>query len=88
MLHRTVTVGSASGLHARPASVFTKAATQSGLRVLIGRPGAEQVDATSILSVMGLGVNQGDEVVLSSPDESAGDSLDELAVLLATNLDA
>jgi hypothetical protein len=35
-----------------------------------------------------LGVSRGDEVILASPDESAGEALDELAELLRTDLDA
>lgn len=88
MLHRTVTVGSASGLHARPAAMFTKAATDAGIEILISTPGGEPVDARSILSVMALGVCQGDQVILESPDESSGIVLDELAELLRTDLDA
>lgn len=87
MLQRTVTVQSTSGLHARPASVFTKAAAQAGVPVLISKDGASPVDAASILSVMGLGVNHGDQVVLSSPDDLAGEALDELADLLSVDLD-
>lgn len=88
MLHRTVTVGSASGLHARPAALFSKAAAEAGVPVLIGKPGGDPVDAASLLSVMALGAGHGDEVVLASPDEAAGDVLDRLAELLVTDLDA
>lgn len=88
MLRRTVTIGSASGLHARPAAVFTKAASDAGIEVLIGTPGGDPVDARSMLSVMTLGVGRGDEVILTSPDDSAGEALDELVELLRTDLDA
>lgn len=88
MLHRTVTVGSASGLHARPAAIFSKAASAAGVPLVIGKPGSDPVDATSLLSVMTLGVGRGDQVVLASPDEAAGEVLDRLADLLATDLDA
>ena len=88
MLRRTVTIGSASGLHARPAAVLTKAVSDAGIEVLIGTPGGDPVDARSMLSVMTLGVSRGDEVILSSPDESTGEALDELVELLRTDLDA
>lgn len=88
MPHRTVTVGSASGLHARPAALFSKAAAEAGVPVVIGKPGGDPVDAASLLSVMALGVGHGDQVVLASPDEAAGDVLDKLAELLKTDLDA
>jgi len=82
---RTVAVASTVGLHARPAMVFTQAVTATGAAVTIGKPGAAAVDAASILYVMGLGVEHGDEVVLTSDDEAA---LDELVALLSTDLDA
>lgn len=88
MLHRTITVGSASGLHARPAAVFTRAAAATGIEVLIGTPGNDPVDARSMLSVMTLGVGHGDTVVLTTPDESAGEILDRLGELLETDQDA
>ena len=54
MASRTVTIASAVGLHARPASLFVQAANATGLDVEIGRPGEDFVDATSILGVMAL----------------------------------
>lgn len=88
MLHRTITVGSVSGLHARPAAVFTSAAADAGIEVLIGTPGSDPVDARSMLSVMTLGVRHGDTVILTTPDESAGEILDRLVELLETDHDA
>ena len=67
MAQRTVTIGSAVGLHARPASLFVRAATATGLHVTIARDGADAadpVDADSILAVMGLGARHGERVVL------------------------
>lgn len=46
MHRRTVTVGSRSGLHARPASLFVRAATrQPVVKVTIARDGRDPVDA-------------------------------------------
>ncbi|MBD9698685.1 HPr family phosphocarrier protein [Flavimobilis sp. GY10621] len=86
MHQRTVTVGSASGLHARPAALLAAAA--AGLApatVLIARPGSEGVDASSVLMLMTLGVGHGETVELSSDDEGA---LDTVAELVAADLDA
>ena len=46
---RAVTVGSTSGLHARPAALFVEAASETGLDVEIGRPGEDAVDATRVV---------------------------------------
>lgn len=85
MAERTVTVASKVGLHARPAMLFTQAVAASGAAVTIGRPGAPAFDAASILFVMGLGVRNGEDVVLVSDDEAV---LDDLAAMLARDLDA
>lgn len=47
------------------------------------------VDAASILSVMGLGVQSGEEVVLTSSDDEQGEAaVAALAELLEQDLDA
>ncbi|MCE3552641.1 HPr family phosphocarrier protein [Pseudonocardia sp. RS11V-5] len=89
MAERRVTVGSSVGLHARPANLFCKAAGQQPAKVTIAAGDRGPVDARSILSVLGLGVASGEEVVLTSSDDAQGEtSLDALADLLATDLDA
>lgn len=88
MAQRTVTVASASGLHARPAMLFTQAAAAAGVPVRIAKAGGEPVDAASILGVMSLGVSHGEEVVLTSEADGADAALDKLVEMLATDLDA
>ncbi|WP_296137244.1 HPr family phosphocarrier protein [uncultured Tessaracoccus sp.] len=80
MIERTATVAATSGLHARPAAVFVDAVEQSGLDVTITFDG-EEADAGSLLDVITLGVELGDEVTLAteSDDEAA---LDQLVALL------
>lgn len=73
-----VKIASPVGLHARPASLFVKAAAKHQ-GVSIGRPGAEPVDARSMLSVLSLAIGHGEEVVLNGPQEA----LDELSTLLS-----
>ena len=91
MAQRTVTIASAVGLHARPASLFVRAATATGLHVTIGRVGADTsdaVDAASILEVMGLGARHGERLVLRAEGDGAEDVLDQLAGLLSRDLDS
>ncbi|MFC7406515.1 HPr family phosphocarrier protein [Georgenia alba] len=88
MAQRSAVVASKVGLHARPAAVFSKAAAESGIPVTITKDGADPVDAGSVLAVMTLGANQGDEVTLSADGERAEEILEELAALIATDLDA
>lgn len=89
MPQRRARVATATGLHARPASILTQVAEASGHQVSIGRgDGGPPVDAGSILSVLGLQLKRGDEVVVSAESDAATALLDELAELLATDLDA
>jgi len=89
MPERTAIVGSSVGLHARPAAVFVQAAAAQALPLIgIAKPGGEPVDARSILSVLSLEVHGGDTVVLTAEGEGADAALDELAALLAADLDA
>jgi len=84
---RTVVVGSKSGLHARPAAIFVKVAAEQPTRVQIRKDDGEPVDATSILSIMTLGVEQGDTVTLSADGGGADTALSTMAALLERNLD-
>jgi phosphocarrier protein HPr len=88
MTERRVVVGSRVGLHARPAALFVQTAGRVGVRVTIAKPGGEPVDARSILSVLALDARAGDEVVLTAEGEGAEAALDELAALVARDLDS
>lgn len=82
---KSVTVGSAVGLHARPAAVISEAAGELDSEVTLAVPGGEPVDAASSLLIMTLGAGPGDTVEVSSEDQSA---LDKIAALVEQDLDA
>lgn len=90
MSERRVTVASKVGLHARPAAIFVKAAAEQSAAVTVQKAGSDAapVQASSILGVMTLGAEFGDEVILVSEGDGAEEALDALAALLATDLDA
>jgi len=83
----TVTVGSASGLHARPASLFSQAALASGASVTIAKADGKPVNAASILGLLTLGVGHGEEVTLTTEGDNADEALASLTALLESNLD-
>jgi phosphocarrier protein HPr len=87
MPERRVVVGSKVGLHARPAAMFVQAAKQP-VKVTIAKAGGDPVDARSILSVLALDARGGDEVVLAADGDGADQALDELAALVARDLDS
>ncbi|WP_292832468.1 HPr family phosphocarrier protein [Microbacterium sp.] len=88
MAERQATVASSSGLHARPAKLFVQAVQQTGVPVTIALEGGADLNAGSILSLMGLGATQGTVVTLKAEGEGAEAALDTLAAFLETDHDA
>jgi phosphocarrier protein HPr len=85
MAERRVTVQTEAGLHARPAALFVQAATKVPMDVVVGRPDTDPVNAKSILSVIGLDVRHGEEIVISAEGDGAETALDQLAATVAPN---
>jgi len=85
MPSKTVTVGSAVGLHARPAALIAEAVSKSGVPVTLATPGGNAIDAGSPLMIMTLGAKKGAEVVVSSDDQAV---LGQIADLVEADLDA
>ena len=88
MPERRVVIGSKVGLHARPAAMFVQAAAKQPVKVTIAKVGGDPVDARSILSVLALDARGGDEVVLVAEGDGADQALEELAALVARDLDS
>ncbi len=80
MPSKSVVVGSAVGLHARPAAIISEKAGELGVDVTING-----VDASSSLMIMTLGAKNGDTVEVESDDQAA---LDTIAGLVEQDLDA
>ncbi|WP_052851360.1 HPr family phosphocarrier protein [Streptomyces avicenniae] len=90
MIERRVTIGWADGLHARPASIFVRAAMATGVPVTIARRDGAPVNAASLLAVLTLGAEGGEEVVLASGAEdtaAAREAVDRLARLVSEGLE-
>lgn len=85
MPSKTVTVGSAVGLHARPAATISEAAADLDSEVYLAVDGEEPVEASSALLIMTLGAGKGDQVTVSGEDQ--GD-VDTIAALVEQDLDA
>ena len=80
MPSKSVVVGSAVGLHARPAAIIAEAAGDLGSTVTING-----VDAGSSLMIMTLGAKRGDTVEVAGEVESA---VGVIAALVERDLDA
>ena len=88
MAERQATIASSSGLHARPAKLFVQAVQEKKIPVTIAVEGGPDLNAGSILSLMGLGASHGTVVTLKAEGEGSEQALDELVALLETDLDA
>jgi phosphocarrier protein HPr len=90
MITQTATVGSATGLHARPAALFVKAATAAPVKVRISVEGKKPVNAASMLGVLSLGAVRGTTVTLETDDDTPDgrSTIDSLIDLLTRDLDA
>lgn len=85
MPEATVTLRNASGLHARPAKIFSRAAAAFAAEVSVEKDG-RRVNAKSVLSLLTLDCHQGDEIVISTEGENADATLAELVTLVEAKL--
>lgn len=81
---KTVIVGSAEGLHARPAGIIAEAAEkyETELEIIFGD---EEADADSAMLIMALGAEKGAEVIVRGEN---ADAVSEIAALIEQDLDA
>ena len=85
-MERTVTIGSKSGLHARPAAIFVQNAKGFQCQITLLK-NEKTANAKSILSVLALGAEQGDQVVLKAEGDDAVSAVDSLTELLERELE-
>lgn len=69
------------GLHARPASLFVKKAAALPCKITV-KKGDMAADAKSILAVLTLGVEYGDEIELICEGENSEEACKELVELI------
>ena len=85
MTAKDVVVGSAIGLHARPAGIISDAAAKFDEEITIAVEGEQPVNATSALLIMSLGVEHGQTVTVASENVAA---VNTIADLIEKDLDA
>jgi phosphotransferase system HPr (HPr) family protein len=83
-----VEVRNASGLHARPAATFVRAACtfQSDIRIANVTTGSDPVTAKSIIGVLGLGVQRGHRIRLVADGADEGPAAEALRALVEAGL--
>jgi phosphocarrier protein len=81
MPEASVTLMNATGLHARPAKIFARAAASAAAEVFVEKDG-RRVNAKSVLSVLTLDCHQGDDIRISVEGDDAEATLSELVALV------
>lgn len=80
MKSRTYTIQNSIGLHARPAALFVKQATEFDAKIKVLKDNKE-ADAKSIISIMALGAKKGTNIMITAEgpdDEKAVNALVKL----------
>jgi phosphocarrier protein HPr len=85
MPEATVTLRNASGLHARPAKIFARAAAEHAADVAVEKDG-RRVNAKSVLSLLTLDCHRGDEIVISTDGDGADTALADLVALVEAGI--
>jgi phosphotransferase system HPr (HPr) family protein len=89
MAEAEVEVRNPSGLHARPAAAFVRAAAGLGVDVLVtnlSRDPGKSVSARSVLGVMALGVARGHRIRLAADGPDAEAAVTALVDLVSAGL--
>ena len=81
MTEATTTIQNATGIHARPASVFVQKASSFKSKVQIKAKG-KTVDAKSILMIMSMGLSKGTEITLVADGPDEADAVAQLKALV------
>lgn len=82
MYSRTTTIINETGLHARPASDFIKAASGYASDITIKKVDGAPVNAKSIVLLLALGLSQGTQVEISATGADEQAAVDGLIALL------
>jgi phosphocarrier protein HPr len=81
MRSQSFTVLNPSGFHARPTKLFVQKASAFPCKVSVSKNG-KKVNGKSSLSMLTLGIEQNDEVILETDGEQEEQALEELGQLL------
>lgn len=84
MIKREITITNKSGLHARPAGEFAKAAAsfRSGITIEFGN---RKLNAKSIINLLSGGINSGSTICIIADGEDEQQAIERLAELVESN---
>jgi phosphocarrier protein HPr len=79
-----ITIKNPTGLHARPAAQFVQKAASFKSKVKIAGNN-KAADGKSILAVMGMGLKQNSQIIITADGEDEEDCIKELEKLIKSN---
>ncbi|MDD6234760.1 MAG: HPr family phosphocarrier protein [Lachnospiraceae bacterium] len=83
MIQKKMTINISTGLEARPVAVFVQVASQFDSSIYV-EVGTKKVNAKSIMGMMTLGLDVGEEVVVSADGADEENAIAEIEKYLAT----
>ncbi len=86
MIVDKVVVNNKAGLHAKPASLFVQKANEFKSEIYIKKD-ATRVNAKSIMGVMILAVQKGDEILIEATGDDEKKALEQLKQLIENRFD-
>ena len=86
MTQTTVTINAESGLHARPANMFIKTASEFKSAIKVAKEGKE-VDGKRLLAIMTLGVRQGESITITADGEDEKEAIAALEKLVENDFE-
>ena len=84
MVNKVVTITNATGLHARPASMFGQTAGKYRSKIEVVK-GDARLNAKSIMGIMSGGIAQGTTVTIEADGEDEQEALEALVALVQSN---
>lgn len=78
---RRVVIGNSQGLHARPAELFARLASEFDARIEVVKD-KHRVDAKSILHILTLAASQGQELIVEATGKDAEEAVEALVDLV------
>ena len=82
MMEITIEIKNKAGLHARPAALFAQKAAAFKSTIMIYKDN-KSINAKSIIGIMGLGIKQGNSILLKVDGPDAAEAIQTLQKLVA-----
>lgn len=84
MVRKTMTVQLTAGLEARPIAMLVQVASQYDSKIYV-ETGSKRVNAKSIMGMMTLGLDTGEEIIISTDGEDEKEAMEKMEEYLSHN---